>query len=155
MELSRVLAKVLPWDTATAPTRTGSLLRSLPGSELPPWGPAGWGLRGTRDLLWGLGACGGGEEPGTCGGRGGTGDLPGMATLCKEVAHLAAPPSASLQPLHVIDFVDFNLERLPEAPLGAAQGAVHPARAGAVGGLPRGGGRVEGQRWDEPPPLRT
>lgn len=134
MELSRVLAKVLPWDTATAPTRTGSLLRSLPGSELPPRGPA----VGTGDLR-----------------GGGTGDLPGPATLCEEVAHLAAPPSASLQPLHVIDFVDFNLERLPEAPLGAAQGAVHPARAGAVGGLPRGGGRVEGQRWDEPPPLRT
>lgn len=144
MELSRVLAKVLPWDTATAPTRTGSLLRSLPGSELPPWGLA----VGTGDLR-------GRGRTGDLRGGDGTGDLPGMATLCEEVAHLAAPPSASLQPLHVIDFVDFNLERLPEAPLGAAQGAVHPARAGAVGGLPRGGGRVEGQRWDEPPPLRT
>lgn len=81
-------------------------------------------------------------------------DLPG--DLCgAEVAHLAIAPSSPLQPLHVIDFIDFNLKRFPEAPLGAAQGAVHPAHRRAVGGFPHRGGGVKGQRWDEPPSLRT
>ena len=72
-----------------------------------------------------------------------------------EEAHLAAAPSSPLQPLHVVDFIDFNLQRFPEAPLGAAQGAIHPANARAIGGFSHGGGGVKGQRRDEPPPLGT
>ena len=80
------------------------------------------------------------------------GDLLGHGV---EEAHLAAAPSSPLQPLHVVDFIDFNLKRFPEAPLGAAQGAIHPANARAIGGFPYGGGGVKGQRRDEPPSLGT
>lgn len=83
------------------------------------------------------------------------GTCPGLPPWGEAGAHLAAAPSSPLQPLHVIDFIDFNLERFPEAPLRAAQGAVHPADPGAAGGFPHGGGGVEGQRRDEPPSLRT
>ena len=112
------------------------------GYDLPPTSEACWGVAlglstpfRAQSPPWG---CAGG--------------LP----LCGEgVAHLAAAPSSPLQPLDVVDFIDFNLKRFPEAPLGAAQGAIHPADAGTACGLPHGGGGVERQRGYEPPSLRT
>lgn len=87
--------------------------------------------------------------------RGSEHTAPGCGQAGDQTAHLAAAPASPLQPLHVIDFIDFDLERFHEAPLGAAQGAVHPAYPAAAGGFSCRGRGVEGQCWDEPPSLRT
>lgn len=61
-----------------------------------------------------------------------------------EGTHLAVPTSPSLEPLHIIYLIDFDLKGLPQAPLPAPQRPIHPAHPGAAGWLPCWGGGVKG-----------
>lgn len=61
-----------------------------------------------------------------------------------DCTHLAVPTSPSLEPLHIIYLIDFDLKGLPQPPLPTPQWPIHPADPGAVGSLPCWGGGVKG-----------